>query len=68
MVDFLFGKDMKKKDLIVMLPLFVALVVLVWILAGQEEALILLCSLLFTPTLGLVLTKWIEFVGKHIKD
>ena len=51
MVDFLFGKDMKKKDLIVMLPLFVALVVLVWILAGQEEALILLCSLLFTPTL-----------------
>ncbi len=59
---------MKKKDLIAMLPLFVALVVLVWVLVGLEEALILLGSLLFTPTLGLVLTKWIDFVDVHIKD
>lgn len=59
---------MKKKDLIAMLPLFVTLVVLVWVLVGLEEALILLGSLLFTPTLGLVLTKWIDFVDVHIKD
>ena len=51
-----------------MLPLFVTLVVLVWVLVGLEEALILLGSLLFTPTLGLVLTKWIDFVDVHIKD
>lgn len=57
-----------KKFLIGMLPLFVALSVLVWILVGIEEALILLGLLLFTPTLILVLTKWIEFVDEHVKD
>ena len=55
-----------KKILIGMLPFFVALFVLVWILVGLEEALIVLASLLFTPTLGLVLTKWIDFVDEHV--
>lgn len=55
-----------KKFLIAFSPILVIMFIIVWALVGLEEALILLGSLLFTPTLGLILTKWIEFVDKHM--
>jgi Ca2+/H+ antiporter len=67
MVDFLFGKDMKK-FLITIFPLCVILFVSIWISWGLKAALVFFGSVLFIVTLAFGLSKWIEFVDKHIKD
>ena len=67
MVDFLFGKDMKK-FLITISPLCVVLFALMWISWGFKGAFVFFGSVFITVALVVFLTKWIEFVDKHIKD
>ena len=67
MVDFLFGKDMKKL-LIIISPLFVVVFVLMWISSGLEDALTFFGAVLFIVAFVFGFAKWIEFVEKHIKD
>ena len=56
-----------KKILIAMSPICGVMFALIWILAGLEEAVIVIVSILATPALGFVLVKWLDFVDKHIK-
>lgn len=67
MVDFLFGKDMKK-FLITISPICVVLFALMCISWGLKGAFIFFGAVLFTAALALGLAKWVEFVDKHIKD
>lgn len=56
-----------KKILIAMSPICGVLFALIWILAGLEEAVMVIGSILATPALAFVLVKWLDFVGKHVK-
>ena len=67
MVDFLFGKDMKK-FLITISPLCAILFVLMWISGGLKGTLIFLGAVLLIVALTFGFEKWIKFVDKHIKD
>lgn len=67
MVDFLFGKDMKK-FWITISPLFIILFVLMWISLGLKGVLAFFGAVLFTVALVFGFVKWMEFVDKHIKD
>ena len=67
MVDFLFGKDMKK-FLITISPFCAILFVLMWILWGLKGVFAFFCVILFTAALTFGLFKWAEFVDEHIKD
>jgi len=67
MVDFLFGKDMKK-FLITIFPLCAVLFILMWISWGLKGALAFFGAVLFIVALALGFAKWMEFVDKHIKD
>ena len=67
MVDFLFGKNMKK-FLIIIAPLCAILFATMWFSWGLKGALVFfgLAALFVVATV--LLTKWIDFVDKHIKD
>ena len=67
MVDFLFGKDMKK-FLIAIFPLLAILFILLWISWGLEGVLAFFSAILFIIIVAVLFAKWIEFVDKHIKD
>lgn len=67
MVDFLFGKDMKK-FLITIFPLCVVLFILMWISCGLKDALIFFGAVLFIIASVLGVIKWMEFVDEHIED
>ena len=67
MVDFLFGKDMKK-FWIGISPLFFVLFVLMWISWGLKGAFMFFGAVLFTVAVAFGLVKWMDFVNKHIKD
>ena len=67
MLDFLFGKIMKK-FLIIISPICVVLFVTMWISWGLKGALVFFGAALFVVVATVLLTKWIEFVDKHIKD
>jgi len=67
MVDFLFGKGMKK-FLITISPLCVVLFALMWISWGLKGVLAFFGGVLFAVALAFGLAKWMEFVDKHIKD
>jgi hypothetical protein len=67
MVDFLFGKDMKR-FLILISPLCVVLFILMWISWGLKGALAFFGVVLFIVALIFGLAKWMEFVDKHIKN
>ena len=57
-----------KKFLITISPLYVVLFVLMLISWGLKGALAFFGVVLFTVALIFGLTKWMEFVDKHIKD
>ena len=67
MVDFSFGKDMKK-FLIIISPFCVILFILMWITWGLKGVLAFFGAVLFFVALIFGLEKWIKFVDKHIKD
>lgn len=56
-----------KKILIAMSPICGVMFSLIWILAGLEEAVIVMVSTLATPALGFVLVEGLDFVYKHVK-
>lgn len=56
-----------KKILIAMSTICGVLFVMIWILAGLEEAVIVMVSILATPALVFVLVKGLDFVDKHVK-
>ena len=57
-----------KKFLITIFPFCVILFSSIWISWGLKAALVFFGSVLFIVTLAFGLSKWIEFVDKHIKD
>lgn len=57
-----------KKFLIMIFPLCVILFILLWISWGLKGVLAFFGAMLFVVALALGLTKWMEFVDKHIKD
>lgn len=57
-----------KKFLITMSPLCVILFVFMWISWGLKGVLIFFGAALLIVVLAFGLTKWMEFVDKHIKD
>ena len=67
MVEFLYGKDMKK-FLITIFPFCVLLFVFMWLSFGLKGALAFFGIAIFIVILAFGLAKWIEFVDKHIKD
>lgn len=67
MVDFLFGKDMKKL-LLTIFPICVVLFVSMWISWGLKGVLVFFGAVLFIIASAFGLAKWMEFVDKHIKD
>jgi hypothetical protein len=66
MVDFLFGKDMKK-FLITIAPFVILLFLLMWFSCGLKGALAFFVALLFV-VVAILLAKWVGFVDKHVKD
>lgn len=67
MVDFLFGKDMKK-FLITISPICAILFIFMWISWGLKGVLVFFGAVLFYIVAAFGFTKWVEFVDKHIKD
>jgi len=57
-----------KKFLLTIAPLYVVLFVLMWISWRAEGVLAFLRVSLFVGALIFGLTKWIDFIDKHIKD
>ena len=57
-----------KKFLIIISPLCVLLFVLMWISWGLKGAFAFFVAVLLIVALAFGLTKWAEFVDKHVKD
>ena len=57
-----------KKFLITISPLCVVLFILMWISWGLKGVLAFFGAILFIVVVGVLFTKWIDFVDKHIKD
>lgn len=67
MVDFLFGKDMKK-FLITISPLCVVLFAVMWLSWGLKGAFVFFGAVIFITVLAVLFAKWVMFVDKHVKD
>ena len=57
-----------KKFLITISPLCAVLLALMWFSWGLKGALAFFGAVFSAVTVGILLSKWMEFVDKHIKD
>lgn len=57
-----------KKFLITIAPLWVILFALMWFSWGLKGTVAFSGAVLFVIIVAILLTKWMEFVDKHIKD
>lgn len=57
-----------KKFLITISPLCAVLLALMWFSWGLKGTLAFFSAVFFVVAVAILLTKWMEFVDKHIKD
>lgn len=57
-----------KKFLITISPLCAVLLALLWFSWGLKGVLAFFSAVFFVVAVAILLTKWMEFVDKHIKD